>query len=173
MSKKKKNIIILILCIAGTLLIGFLVISYLYNYEKTYAVSGSQQIISINDWQEEHMDVYSSTHFDYVEKKIGELELSEPLEITSYQRNSIRSCISKKTLEEYRRLWYRYDLIIMYGNELKFMIDLENGVVFCFGVASREVDGGGENARDCIMLSEIELSSLKKALKGTGIKNTD
>ena len=173
MSKKKKIIIIVAACVAGFMLIGCLLVLYLYHYEKPYAVAGSQQVIAINDWQEENMDVYSSVHFGSVETEINELNLGDQLELTTYQRKAIRSRISQKTLEAYRRLWYRYDMVIMYGNDLKFMIDLENGFVFCFGVASTETNGDGEKPRECIVLSEIELRSLKEALKGTGIKHTD
>ena len=175
--RKKRFVIMMVFCVcAWGLLIGSAskLLEHLYYYEKTFATDDVLQIISMNDWQEEKLEVYSCSHFGSAEENTKKLKVEgEPIELSSHQRNAIRSSVSGKQVDVWRRLWYRYDAVVMYGNELKFMIDLENGVVFTVGEDYLDMGQEIVRPRKCVTLSDAELQTLKEALKGTGIDNVE
>ena len=170
---KKKKLIITLAIISVMVFVLIECWKYYYNYEKKVFLD-VLITVSIDDSQEENMDVYACRHFGSVDKEITNIDINnDPVALSSYQRNTIRSCISTKSVQPYNKLWYRYDAIIMYGNDLKYMIDMKNGIIFAVGEKVLESADGTMKPRYCIRLSEIELDSLKKALKDTGINNTD
>ena len=181
MQRKKIRIIILIVSII--LLLMFFLLQSIYRYERNIKTDTVLRMETISDSEAEPMELYICNHFGSVDKDTPyPNEKHKLIELSEEQKYAIQSRFIGKQLETWKRLWYRFDAVIMNGDELKYMLDLKNGVIFVENPTyAEELSPEGvekENSSDmqirkCIILPQYELEILKEALQGTGIKHTD
>ena len=183
MSKKKKMIIVTGVSVAIFLIVGLLFLHHLYYYERSIMANSVLVKESMSEQQAETIVLYKYAHFGIVDEETPQpAESKKIVELTDDQKDMIRSLIDGKNWSPHRRLWYRFDAIITCDNGRRYMLDMENGIIFIeasedepeylYGVDG-DISDVGWKIRSCVILSENELTVLRKELKGTGVKPTD
>lgn len=173
MTKKKKMILVIITGIV-VLLAGTLV--FLYNYERPYFDDSSlDSVIPVTDmdqWKAEHMEAFRISFFGSVES--GDKSPTDDdklISLTKEQRTAIQEILENRQFEKYLKLWYRYDAMLVCGDDITYKVDLKNQLVFMDGVyvgrTPMTMFKMAKPLRGCVRLTAEETQVLKDIIKGS------
>ena len=171
MANKKKFIFIIISAIV-VLLAGTLI--FLYNYERSSSDSYYRDgylpatvMSKHNKWGTERMEAYHISFFGSVENE-GKYPTKddEAINLTEEQIAAIREVLEDRHFEPYRKLWYRYDVMLGDGKKVTYKLDFKNQLVFVdeIRMAAQKTQ---KIVRGCIRLTDRETQVLKDVIQGS------
>ena len=124
--KKKK--IIYRLCMIGGILISLAVL-FLYCYERRIVSDDVLIPAGISLEESARMQIYDVSGYAWVNNQVKEVEDEEKImALTSEQRMTVQKLLGK-CLNTYRRLWYRYDAVIVIDGKVRYMVNIKDEIV--------------------------------------------